>query len=225
MRPRVVFFDFGGTLAEPIVDPLDVWLELVHDLSLPGNRDDLERALAAANAWFQTAVFDHHGRTAELWRQYDRLVLASLGERDSRERLVTAIQERFDRVAWSRVYPETRPVLEGLRDRGCTLHIISNATDEILGRIKDLGLAGYFESITYSQEAGANKPDPAPFRLALRRADCAPGDAIHVGNTYEEDIVGARGAGITPVLVDRDDARPAADCLRVRDLHGVLDLA
>lgn len=223
MRSRTVFFDFGGTLAEPITEPLDVWLELAGTLSLDRDRGALERALGASHEWFHTAVFEYDGRTAELWRQYDERVLGALGIEDRDGSLTAAIEERFRRVQWNRPYPESRSVLETLLHRGYTLGVISNATDELLDRLRDLELAGYFDSITYSQEAGANKPDPTIFRLALTRADRRPEETMHVGNTYEDDVVGARAVGVTPVLVDRDDGRPNADCPRVRDLRGVLN--
>jgi len=224
VRVRTVFFDFGGTLAEQILDPLDVWLELADALRLTKSREDLERALEAANAWFQTAVFEYYGRSAELWMEYDRRVLSALAVEDPARWTASAIQARFRNARWNRAYPEAQPVLEGLRDRGYALHVISNATDEIRDRIQNVGLEGYFESITCSQEAGANKPAPAPFLLALAKAGCVPGGAIHVGNTYEDDVLGARGVGIAPVLIDRDGVRPEAGCPRFRDLRGVLTL-
>ncbi len=224
MRPRTVFFDFGGTLAEEIAEPLGVWVDVANEFGLGADRAAMGRALATVNGWFATAVFEHHGRTPELWRQYDRRVLDALGIEDGDGSLASAIENRFRRVQWNRPYPESRPVLETLRGRGYALGVISNATEELLDRLRDMELAGYFDSITYSQEAGANKPDPVIFRLALDRAGCGPEETMHVGNTYDADVLGARNAGIAPVLVDRDDRQPDADCPRVRDLRGVLDL-
>jgi putative hydrolase of the HAD superfamily len=42
---------------------------------------------------------------------------------------------------------------------------------------------------------------------------------VYVGNEYIADVAGARDAGLTPVLIDRDDRLPAADCLRIRALR------
>ncbi len=224
MRPHAVFFDFGGTLAEPITHPLDVWLDISDSLGLGLDRKTLQSPLGAANEWFQTQVFAYHGRTQELWRLYDRKLLGHLGIPDPAPALTAKIEARFKGVTWNRVYPESHAVLGALQGRGYPLHVISNATDEVLDRLRGMHLAEYFASVTYSQEAGANKPDPAPFRLALRRAHCEAPDAVHIGNTHEDDVVGARGVGIAPVLVDRDDERPDADYPRVRDLRGVLEL-
>ena len=91
--------------------------------------------------------------------------------------------------------------------------------------MKSLDLVKYFDTITYSQEAGAEKPDPAPFRLALQRANRAPWECLHVGDSYEMDVVGARGVGIEPILIDRRMKYSGADCVTVRDLNGILNAA
>ena len=52
--------------------------------------------------------------------------------------------------------------------------------------------------------AGARKPDPAIFAAALELAGAPPDEALHVGDTPEEDVDGARAAGIRPLLIDRE---------------------
>ena len=59
---------------------------------------------------------------------------------------------------------------------------------------------------------GVEKPDPAIFRLALERTGVAPEDALYAGDIYSIDVVGARAAGLRPVLVDEGDLYPDADC-------------
>jgi putative hydrolase of the HAD superfamily len=54
-----------------------------------------------------------------------------------------------------------------------------------------------------SATVGARKPDPEIFRAALEAAGCGAGEALHVGDSGEEDIAGARAAGIRAVLIDR----------------------
>ena len=59
-----------------------------------------------------------------------------------------------------------------------------------------------------SAEVGAAKPDRAIFERALDVARAEPGEAVHVGDSLENDVAGARAAGIRPVLVARDGAAP-----------------
>jgi len=54
-----------------------------------------------------------------------------------------------------------------------------------------------------SAEAGARKPDPAIFEAALALAGCSAPEAVHVGDTREEDVEGAEAAGIRALLLDR----------------------
>jgi len=68
------------------------------------------------------------------------------------------------------------------------------------------GLDGLLDGTVTSAGTGSRKPDPGIFDAALELAGCEPGEALHVGDTPEEDVVGARAAGIRPLLIDRDGA-------------------
>ena len=59
-----------------------------------------------------------------------------------------------------------------------------------------------------SAEAGAAKPDPRIFERALELAGRRPEQAVHVGDSVENDVAGARALGSAPVLVARDGAAP-----------------
>ena len=67
------------------------------------------------------------------------------------------------------------------------------------------GSAALLDGVVTSAAVGARKPDPAIFAAALELAGCAPAEALHVGDTPDEDLAGARAAGIEAVLIDRDD--------------------
>lgn len=68
------------------------------------------------------------------------------------------------------------------------------------------GLLGYFETVVSSYDAGAHKPDPAPFEEAQRRIEAE--EYVMVGDDYEADIEGAREAGFVPVHVEDDEDAP-----------------
>ncbi len=53
-----------------------------------------------------------------------------------------------------------------------------------------------------SGAVGVEKPDPAIFRIALERAGVSAAEAMHVGDLFPVDVVGARRAGLEPVLLD-----------------------
>jgi len=218
-----VFFDFGNTLVAS-TSGVEIWRRVMGELGLAVDLGQLEAAIREEDRAVILQYYDYRGRMPAFWERYDRRVLDRLGIADHHETVRQRIEAGFDAGRWHRPYPETRGILESLRSMDYRLGVISNNTDDIHRTLGAHDLAGYFDHVTYSQEVRAEKPDPAVFRLALDRAECEPSEAIHVGDIYEADIVGARAVGMFPVLVDRDDRRPNADCLRIRDLRELVPL-
>jgi FMN phosphatase YigB (HAD superfamily) len=70
--------------------------------------------------------------------------------------------------------------------------------------LREQGLHGYFKTIVISGEVGFKKPDPRIFRHALEETRLSPEEAVYVGDT-EEDVQGAKGAGMTPILIARSE--------------------
>ncbi len=221
---QVVFLDVGDTLTYVTATPQELWTRVLQELQLAVESELVWQTHQEADRVFGPQIYDYVGRMKEFWTMFDRFILSKLGIADSGDRLARAIADTFEKLDPPQTFPETRSALEGLRQRGYRLGIISNAIDNLLGNLDRLDLTKYFDSITFSQEARAEKPNPAIFRLALRRARCNPNGAVHVGNDYERDVVGARGVGITPVLIDRDDRYPRADYLRIRNLTEIRSL-
>ena len=102
--------------------------------------------------------------------------------------------------------------------------VISNASRYLNRSCQELGLMPYLDMVLTSQEAGATKPDPLIFVAALKTLNVKAEDAIYVGDQYEADVLGARGAGISPILIDRFDLySQISDCPRIRSLSEVLE--
>ena len=78
------------------------------------------------------------------------------------------------------------------------------------------GIQGFFSCIVSSQEAGVEKPNPAIFKQAIETLSLSVDSdgLLYVGNEYRADVLGARAAGLVPVLIDRDEDYPHADCIR-----------
>lgn len=116
------------------------------------------------------------------------------------------VGRRLDAVTLSarvRVARGATAALERLRQRGVRLGVVSNVLHETgpgaRALLEKLGVDRYFDAIVLSAEHPWSKPRPEPFRRALRTLGVRPSSAAHVGDlTY--DIVGARRAGLTPVL-------------------------
>ena len=103
-------------------------------------------------------------------------------------------------------FPDVAPALSALRDHG--LVVVSNWDCSLPDWLGTAGLLEHVDAVVTSAEVGAAKPDRAIFERALEVARAEPGEAVHVGDSLENDVAGARAAGIRPVLVARDGAAP-----------------
>ena len=159
---------------------------------------------------------------ADLRRTCAGVVRDSLGLDLAADELVPVLLEafRFD------PFPEVPAVLDELRARGHVLAVVSNWDVSLREVLERTGLAARVDATVASAEIGAAKPDPAPFHRALELLGADAADAVHAGDTPEEDVDGARAAGVRPVLVARDGdaATPPLGVTVIRTLEGLLDL-
>ncbi len=104
------------------------------------------------------------------------------------------------------LYDDALPTLQHLRDSGFKLAIVSNWDTPLEPLTERLGIADYFDVIvaSHDQRVGSEKPDPYIFNHALAAVGVSAEEAVHIGDTYEADIVGAQGVGIRPILLDRE---------------------
>jgi FMN phosphatase YigB (HAD superfamily) len=84
--------------------------------------------------------------------------------------------------------------------------------------LRNAGLDGFFRSALSSEMLGCEKPERACFEAFLARTSLDPTTTVYVGNEYLADVVGARNAGLTPVLVDRDRRMRSAGCVHISSL-------
>jgi putative hydrolase of the HAD superfamily len=100
------------------------------------------------------------------------------------------------------ILPETYDVLGQLREAGYILGVVSNRERSFGEYLIERGLAALVHFSISGGEAGSKKPDKGIFEFALRQAGVSADEALYVGDSYFADVIGARGAGIQPVLYD-----------------------
>lgn len=206
---RAVFLDALGTLVE--LEP--PWISMRD--RVPAEVSD-ERLVAALRA-----EMDYYREHAQEGR--DEASLAEL-----RERCAAIVSEKLDfeitvddlieAIRFS-AYPDAAPALGALRDRGLRLIAVSNWDCALPRVLERCGIERMLDGVVTSAGAGARKPDPAIFTAALELAGCEAGEALHVGDTAEEDVAGARAAGIRPLLIDRDGGDGDISSLEEIDQH------
>ena len=228
---KAVFFDFYNTLCT-WGQPLIVRLQKIADRY--GFEIDAARyAAARENLYAEASGSDPAGHTLlgtmqEIIESYCEFI-RELG-----------VQEHVEQVTWellqsehslfaasaATLYDDTVPTLQHLRDAGFKLAIVSNWDTPLDPLTERLGIAHYFDIIVASHDARvlSAKPDPHIFNYTLTAVGVSAAEAVHVGDTYEADIVGAKNAGIRPILIDRDGTQTGRWRETIRNLSELPEL-
>ena len=210
-----MLLDALGTLVE-LERP---WPHLVDELAARGvvvGEADARAAMLAEMAYYRahhdeavdwTALKDLRRRCAAVVQEQ---LQTALPLDDVLEALLAAI--RF------RAYPEVPDVLARLRAGGARLAVVSNWDVSLHDVLERTGLRPLVDAVVISAELGVAKPDPAIFRAALGRLGAAAEGAVHVGDSLEHDVAGARAAGLEAVMVARNGAAAPDGVRTVRSL-------
>jgi putative hydrolase of the HAD superfamily len=217
--PSAVLLDALGTLVE-LETP---WPHLVGELAARGvavGEEAARGAMLAEMAYYRA----HHDEAGDwpglkdLRRRCAGVVQGHLGT----SLPVAEVEDALLAAIRFRAYPEVPAVLGRLRAAGARLAVVSNWDISLHDVLERTQLRALVDVVVISAELGAAKPDPAIFRAALQRLGATASDAIHVGDSVEHDVAGARAAGLEAVLVARNGA-PVPDGVRVvAALDGIL---
>jgi HAD superfamily hydrolase (TIGR01549 family) len=144
----------------------------------------------------------------EIWVAFtERIIRGMGGESDSAYECAVAMTEAWEHAEHFELYEDALPVLEELHVQGLKLGLVSNT-----GRNLDEFVAHHRLDVDAAIGSGAfgrTKPHPTIFRAVLERLAIEPADAAMVGDSPEDDVQGARAAGIEAAfLLDRDDRYP-----------------
>jgi putative hydrolase of the HAD superfamily len=130
----------------------------------------------------------------------DELALPGLDHATARRAMLDALEFA--------PYPDVAPALRELRSAGWRLVIASNWDCSLPDWLAPLGLLELVDGVATSADVGATKPDPAVFRRALELAGVPASEAVHVGDSLDNDVAGASAAGIRPLLLARSGEPP-----------------
>ncbi len=230
---RTIFFDAGFTLVRPYPSILEICQQVCQQLSLHITLDQLKDRLEAAEDFYfrqsrkNRSIWGDEQAIAEFWIGYYMTLLRSfVAEHDEPRlyQLARAINEEFEKHTSWEVYPDVVTTLEALRGHGYTLGVISDWGISLGPILRKLHLTKYFDSLLISAATRHAKPSPALYELALQRTNAIADYSLHIGDSYIQDILGARAVGMTPVLLDRAYRlnEQNVDCLLVHSLDELL---
>jgi putative hydrolase of the HAD superfamily len=220
---RAILLDAGGTL-----------IHLDHAFILACLAG---RGLQRTEAQFLTADAAARRRVGEMvaaggpsddttrWMAYGTTLLSSLDcEGDHADAIRKLVLHRHNEGRlWAHTVDGTLEALQRVRDAGLTLGVVSNADGRVASFLEHAGLGEVLDFVIDSGAVGVEKPDPRIFLMACDQAGVEPAEAVHVGDVYEIDVVGARAAGVTPLLIDPDGEHADADCDRIRTITELPD--
>jgi HAD superfamily hydrolase (TIGR01549 family) len=224
VRFDTICLDAGGTLVWPN------WQRISDALRAHGVRVDAA-ALAAVDPQVRRSLDDARLIAASTdqrrgWTHFE-LVLSKAGvELTAPVKAALADIDEYHRMmnVWEFVPAFVVPTLTALRTAGYRLVVISNANGTVRQAFRRLGLLDLVDLVVDSAEEGFEKPDRRLFEVALARCGAASDRALYVGDMYHVDVIGARAAGLTPILVDEANLRSDADCDRVASIAELLNL-
>ena len=113
------------------------------------------------------------------------------------------LHDLFARPEVWKFFPESEEVLQALKEKGYILCLVSNWDTRLVKLCQGLGLDRFMNRYVISAVLGVAKPDPRIFREALRLSGVEAGEAVHVGDSLEDDIHGAQRSGIKALWLDR----------------------
>ncbi|REC45607.1 YjjG family noncanonical pyrimidine nucleotidase [Chryseobacterium sp. 5_R23647] len=94
-------------------------------------------------------------------------------------------------------------ILDYLKAKDYTLHIISNGFQEVTERKCILSkIDHYFQTITSADSVGVRKPNPAIFEYSLGLSDAKKEESILIGDDWIADVIGAQNFGMDVIFFD-----------------------
>lgn len=221
-RPHFITFDVFGTLFKlEEVASHEVMEEIIRRNRLSMNPEEL------AKLWWDrsyTVALDSFMTVREATRKALSLLLHEVGADDDPAHYSKQLLEGW---MTTDVYPEVPEAISDLE--GFTLGIVSNIDDDLLEVLmRRSGLRDFFEVRVTSEACRAYKPEPKIFEEALKRTNCRPREAMHLGDSPVDDVLGPKRVGMMAGWVNRRGEKlrgriPKPD-LVVRDLQEAANL-
>ncbi len=177
-----------------------------------GQRADLLGDLSLAAARYEVLWAEEEKKRAPAGvvreRAWERLLEGrGILDRD----LACALAEEYAAVRMPsiRLFDGVRELLRDLR-RSYDLGLLTNGQPDMQWpKIKSLGIEGLFDAIVVSGEVGVYKPDRGAFDVLLDRLGVVATQALYVGDSQENDVAGAKAAGMRVAWVRTDEAGEA----------------
>lgn len=229
MTKQAMIFDLDGTLLLDRKSPYQHFVTYCGRLGHPLNGESAARLERwSLEYWARHDEIDSEVKAkgdAEFWIQYNVRQLEFLGVTGPLDTYARQIDTWFrEEYGWEGYVPDdVRPTLNHFRRQGMVVGLITNRINSVTNTIADHNLTDLFDFALTAGETGHWKPKPNIFQMGLAMVEVAPENATYVGDNYYADVVGARSAGLTPILIDRRGLFPNADCRVIKAIGELVE--
>ena len=211
-RVRAVSFDVGGTLIAPWPSVGDVYARAAHACGIQANPEILNRQFRAA--WRRRRAFDH---SRQAWRELVDQAFHGVCPTPIPATVFAAIFDDFGRASAWRIYPDVLATLSALQAHALDLALVSNWDQRLKPLLAELQLTAYFKVIVVSCEVGFTKPEAGIFGAAQAQLRLPAESILHLGDSFDEDVAGARQCGWQALHLQRDQQPQAPDSIASLD--------
>jgi putative hydrolase of the HAD superfamily len=226
---KAVFFDLYQTLVRYQPSQEELEAAALKNLGINITPEVLHLPILTANEYIyqQIAVRPLSRRSREetmaLYSEYQRIVLKEAGIQAD-EKIVLRLLGMMQMAKMDLVlFDDVAAALDDLKRRGLKLGLISNIERDMTATLEKLGLSAMMNTIVTSQDTGFTKPQPEIFRYALNKANVSADEAVYIGDQYQVDVIGANGAGMQGILIDRDNYyEENLDCPKIKSLKDLV---
>jgi putative hydrolase of the HAD superfamily len=227
---KAVFFDLYHTLINYDPPQQELVARALKDFGIERDPDIFRMPLITADEFIYEEIARRplSQRSQEekisLYAQYQGIVLREAGI-EADDKLALGLLGKMQGYTINLVlFNDVKPTLTDLKGRGLLLGLISNVEQDMNETLTRLELDSRLDFIVTSLDAGAGKPQPEIFREALRRAGVRAEEALYVGDQYRVDVLGAEGAGIKGILIDRAGYhKNITNCPKISSLQELID--
>jgi len=226
--PKAILLDAVGTLIHPMEPVGETYARIARFYGIQRDATTLDQQFAAVFPSLPRVAYRMHAPAQwefaekEWWCTLVKAVFKEeFADFDS---FFEEVWQYYDTPqAWS-LYPEVPAVLEQWQRQEVQLAVVSNFDKRLIHVLEGLNLEHFFSAIIHSSLAGAAKPDSKIFRTCLNLLGMQANEVLHVGDSWQDDVMGALGAGLPVAWVKRDGAQldqlpPGVRC--VTELAGI----
>jgi FMN phosphatase YigB (HAD superfamily) len=229
---RALLFDLDGTLRFSLPSPNETFFDNAVQLGALDSIDKRRRGIRWMHYyWAQSKEMledlqDFGDLSDDFWAHFAyRALIAFDCPQAQAQELAPQVQHRMAGQVWQDwIPPDVPATLQALQERGFPLGVVSNRTNPFHEKLSEWGLQDYFSCSLAAGQVNSWKPEAGIFQHAVDLLGSQPAQTLYVGDNYYADVVGARAAGLLPVLVDPDAIFPEVDCPVINTVSEVLSL-